>query len=278
MRCISPVYVRKSGKFVPCQKCNFCLQAKRADWSFRIDHEHLHSETAFFLTLTYEGFKVPIVFDDYWAVRMCYPYVLTLVKDDIQSFIKSLRKLVPSVKLRYFLVGEYGEEFERPHYHIILFNLPVRLERSLEDVWGKGFVHVGNVEMASIHYVTKYVINKSKRYSGREPPFAFMSKRPGIGAGYIHSHRHWHKAGLRSYTNHNGYKGRLSRYYKERIFNQHERERLAFEALDKEAELYAKEIARIEKYHCDPYRYYDERLLHMHASIESKVIKQKSKF
>jgi hypothetical protein len=43
------------------------------------------------------------------------------VKRDLQLFFKRLRKAYPDVKLRYFACGKYGEQFARPHYHVILF-------------------------------------------------------------------------------------------------------------------------------------------------------------
>lgn len=118
------------------------------------------SSSADFLTLTYADEKLT------WGESEP-----TLVKSDFQLFMKKLRKEAGKSKLRYYAVGEYGTVLGRPHYHVILFNMPQGLHKKLNAIWAKGFVYPGRVETASIHYVTGYVINKAGEYVGREPPF-----------------------------------------------------------------------------------------------------------
>jgi len=282
MRCISPVFVRKSFQFVPCGKCNFCLQKRRADWTFRIHQESRHCRGALFITLTYDGWNVPVLRDEHYAVRKIYPYVLSLDKPDFQLFMKRLRKAIEPARIRYYLVGEYGEEFERPHYHIILFDLPLGMEWHLEKLWGKGIVHVGQVSMASIHYVTKYIINKNKDYGGRAPPFALMSRGGknghGIGFNYVQSHYKWHRNAKRNYTEVNGFKAALPRYYKEKFFGSVERAKLALESLEIGENEYRKAVEKLAKFHPDAESYYYERLLFLHDAIEKNSFKIKSKF
>ena len=40
------------------------------------------------------------------------------------KFIKKIRKKLEPHKLRYYLVGEYGSQTQRPHYHLVLFGMP----------------------------------------------------------------------------------------------------------------------------------------------------------
>lgn len=45
-------------------------------------------------------------------------------KKDVQNFFKSLRQYLSKYKdgeIKYYLVCEYGEQFHRPHYHLLLF-------------------------------------------------------------------------------------------------------------------------------------------------------------
>lgn len=180
MRCISPVLVRSNGRrdFVPCGKCNFCLQVKRSDWTFRLLQEYKICTSADFLTFTYEDENLP---------RNSESNLPELSKRDLQLFKKRLRKeqhaIDPGVRLRYYSVGEYGTNTLRPHYHSIMFNLDPSLIPRLQEIWGKGLIHRGDVTEASIHYVTKYVINRTVDYSGRSAPFAAMSK--GLGLAVI---------------------------------------------------------------------------------------------
>lgn len=265
MPCISPLLIRKDGRrdVVPCGKCNYCLQSKRADWSFRLYQEHKACNTSYFLTLTYEDEKIPT----------CNG-VPTLQKEDLQKFTKRLRKenaLAVDWPLRYYSVGEYGTRTLRPHYHSIMFNVAPIVARNLQDIWGNGNVHVGDVSPASIHYVTKYVINRHNDYTGLDPPFALMSRRPGIGAGYVDTHTKWHKIDLKNYTQNHGIKTKIPRYYKEKIFSPLECKILAGRAIVQSDEAYRDEVERLAQFHSDPYAYYDERTRHTHDRITSKV-------
>lgn len=146
--CKAPVTIFRNKKrdLVPCGKCLWCLQKKRADWSFRLFQELNVSESAHFLTLTYDDEKLPEE---------------GLRKRDLQLFFKKLRKS-NSAKIRYYAVGEYGTRTSRAHYHAIMFNLDVTCP--VAQIWDKGHVQVGSVTPASIHYVTKYVINKHANF------------------------------------------------------------------------------------------------------------------
>lgn len=108
---------------------------------------------------------------------------------DAVSWLKRLRKAVSPVRLRYFLVGEYGEKSLRPHFHVLLFGLPLSAssEKLIQETWGRGFVHLGEVNQHTIAYTVGYVLKKqlvNQRKAGLVPEFARMSLKPGIGAGF----------------------------------------------------------------------------------------------
>lgn len=118
---------------------------------------------------------------------------------------------MPSWRLRFFLVGEYGNETWRPHYHAILFGYrgcdygdsrlgpggdrkPCRCASCviLQKSWPLGRVHQGTVESKSCQYVAGYTVkgltrDGDVRLRGRVPEFARMSLRPGIGADAMHN-------------------------------------------------------------------------------------------
>lgn len=266
MRCISPIDLGKNK--VPCGKCNFCLQAKRGDWSFRLKQEWKRAPSAHFLSFTYDQQHLP-----YTTVEtngVCFD-VPSLCKRDMQLFFKRLRKACEPVKLRHYTVGEYGGLTSRPHYHSILFGLPFTMVSQLHDIWQQGNIYVGSVRDESIHYVTKYVINRHGEFNGREPPFALMSRNPGIGAGYLGTHTDWHRSGMRNFAQVNGITTRLPRYYKDKIFNEEEREVMAKESAVRGVESFYEELKRISKFHDDPYAHYAERVKHMHDAVTSKL-------
>lgn len=256
---------------MPCGKCNFCLQSKRADWSFRLQQEQKVASSAYFLTLTYEDECLPI--------NDCgFP---ELDKKGYQNFTKRLRKAQASVsdeKLRYYAVGEYGTETERPHYHAIMFNLDQNLTGKLSEIWQNGFVDVGDVTPASIHYVTKYVVNRVRDLEGdRCPPFALMSRKPALGSNYLDTHTKWHRDGKRDYTQVNGVKKKIPRLFRDKIFTQLERERMAAEAIVRSDQEYHDEVKRLHKFNSNPDLYYEERIRHLHEGMIKKI-NSKNKF
>lgn len=205
----------------------------------------------------------------------------TLVKSDVQLFFKRLRK-INKAKIRYYAVGEYGTQTHRPHYHAILFNVDLGNMVQLPVLWSKGQIHVGDVTPASIAYVTKYVINRPGAYPGRAPPFALMSRRPGIGINYVATHMKWHRADepvapgadttfMRYFTNVNGILAPLPRYYKARFFTPREREILTEEAQRIADQKFEDELIYLSQHHDNPNDLYNQALWQTHEAIKTKA-------
>lgn len=216
MQCLSPISIKNpnTGRFntVPCSRCAACIARKRSAWSFRLENELKHSQSAHFITLTYDD-------DNLFTNDYGNPSVS---KSDVQLFLKRLRKHFPPI-IRYYAVSEYGSKTHRPHYHIIMFNMVGDREFVQDTVlasWGKGNVDVGTVTPASIAYVTKYVFQKGKHRDGENPVFALMSRKPGLGSKYIETHRKWHQKDInRVYAvKEGGVKIALPRFYKDKIY------------------------------------------------------------
>lgn len=267
-RCISPLTLRRSGghfDVVPCGKCNFCLQKRRADWTFRLQQEAKLAKTQMFLTLTYDENQVPKnPLSDLPELRL----------SDLQKFIKVIRKACAEhsdIPIRHYSVGEYGTKTCRPHYHSIMFNVPDDMQVKLHSMWKHGLIHIGNVSAASIQYVTKYVINRNQDYIGRSKPFAAMSKKPGIGANYVTTHKVWHNEGYKNYTQVNGVKSGLPRYYKDKIFSPFDKEHISRLATYQSVNDYRQSIVDLSKFHADPTAYYDERIANEHELINKRL-------
>lgn len=143
------------------------------------------ASSAVFLTLTYSEENLPYKGE-----------INTLVKDDVQKFLKRVRDRddrLHKSKKRYFLCGEYGEQGLRPHYHLILMNLHPDTIKSISKIWKLGYVKVGTVTKNSIHYVTNYMHKVYNDYPrGAQKPFTTQSRRPGLGANYIDKYKDWH--------------------------------------------------------------------------------------
>ena len=238
-QCISPFRKRGETIDLPCGKCYECKQRRAAGWSFRLTKEAEVSTSAFFITLTYSGKNMVLTKKG----------LRTIEKTEVQKFLKRLRKTQTN-KLKYYAVGEYGTNSQRPHYHIIIFNL--ELEKILTKTeykmvlnkqiqlngktpmhikeWKQGHITIGEVNSASVNYTLKYITKTGKiplnEQDDRNPHFSLMSKK--LGKNYLTPQMvKWHKADInnRMYCNiMDGKKIAMPRYYKEKIYTKHQRQ------------------------------------------------------
>lgn len=253
-QCLTPYQVRPkldpNGATipVPCGKCPECLSRRASGWSFRLMQENKHALASHFITLTYDTKTVPISSNGFMSLR----------KSDVQLFIKRLRKAHPTGNghsfIKYYLVGEYGGKTLRPHYHLLLFNADITL---ISPAWNLGAVHYGTVSGASVGYTLKYMckprIIPIHRNDDRLREFSLMSK--GLGTSYMTPAMiAWHKASLldRMYcTTEDQKKITMPRYYKNKIYHEHERDRIAFFA---KQTIIKKQLETIAKYGPNYYR------------------------
>lgn len=155
-------------------------------------------EQSCFVTLTYDDRHLPV------NGSLHYP--------DVQKFFRRLRKAFPGVKVRYYVVGEYGGETDRPHYHALLFGIrfadlvvhsqsgsghTLFLSEQLRKLWPLGNHLIGEVTPQSAAYCAGYC---TKKITGEHadlhyrrvdpssgelvkivPEFSRMSLKPAIG-------------------------------------------------------------------------------------------------
>lgn len=215
MKCVSPVYVRKAKQFVPCSKCAACIEKFIKGWIVRVRHETAISSAVHFFTFTYDEQHVPEGNE--------------LVKSDLQIFFRALRHKNPGI--RYFAVGEYGEGKGRPHYHAIIWNI---IDRDLvNESWPHGHIQGSKLKGAGgIKYMLKYMMTPHPAEDIRQKPFRLMSRRPGIGSNYISQMKRFHKSrGLAAVYDFSTASA-MPRYYKNHIFNVHERATLTRKAME----------------------------------------------
>lgn len=136
-------------------------------------------DSSSFLTLTYDDAHLPP------GGSLDYSHVV--------EFMKNLRRRLDRTewksRISFYRVGEYGSNFSRPHYHLIIFGFDFRpalkylgtvnslvpvstkddrtyYKSSLAtDLWSRGFVDIGDVDFATTQYVAKYVTKKTLRCS-----------------------------------------------------------------------------------------------------------------
>lgn len=168
---------------LPCGECPACKLDKANEWATRIENESKTWEgKGIFVTLTYNNPKLPITNEG----------LMTLKKRDIQNYKKRLRKYIAKNNeaitdwknpttgkiekpIRTFECGEYGPTNGRPHYHQIIFNwvpkdlrlkeiskdgYPLYKSKTLQKIWGNGFVLIGMISFESASYVARYTMKK----------------------------------------------------------------------------------------------------------------------
>lgn len=116
---VEPLYM-----LVPCGHCDICKERKINEWKLRAACETTCWENhPYFITLTYNKKHLP---KD------------GVQKDAVQKFMKRFRTNLArtlnveykDIYIRYIYCGEYGHNNHRPHYHILVWNLPTCLHSS----------------------------------------------------------------------------------------------------------------------------------------------------
>lgn len=223
------------GHLVPCGKCYNCKRRRASSWSFRLMQQYKVAINGYFVTLTYDTEYVPISEKGF----------MTLDKKNLQNFFKRLRQWhgTEADSIKYYAVGEYGGKTFRPHYHIILFNVNIEyVEKSWSDCVNKkeklfrklGQIHYGTLTEASVGYTLKYICKAKKiplhNNDDRVPEFSLMSK--GLGKNYLTENIiQWHKNNPEERVFlplPDGKKAPMPRYYKEKIFDESEKERISY--------------------------------------------------
>lgn len=186
-----------------CGKCLPCLLKRKAQWSYRMVEEMRNSNSAYFVTLTYEDWALP--HGDWKATgnkndHKLFIKWLKYYEDpkrlDKRTYISpdELRRPIRQKKLlKYYGVLEYGDLRSRPHFHYILFN--IQDVDSITSAWctqtkiGKGKykpdrlrgrVQVDECNINTIDYVLKYMVkDRQNQDPDLEKERSWMSK--GIG-------------------------------------------------------------------------------------------------
>lgn len=121
-----------------------------------------------------------------------------------------------SKAFKYYMCGEYGEQFQRPHYHLCLFGIEFQdkkylrlsstshklyISETLKKLWPHGYSSIGAVSFQTAAYIARYVLKKitgtqSKKHYEKidahtgeiikiEKEYNQMSRRPGIGKTWL---------------------------------------------------------------------------------------------
>lgn len=214
---IKKLLKEQNAQLLPCGHCPGCKMANAASWANRMEMELPYHKNAWFLTLTYNNENVPYRATWDTLTGEVITENLSLCYEDMQKFWKRLRRYIEyhkkeTGKLMYFQAGEYGSQTHRPHYHAIVYDLPIKQEELkiykkekgftyyncewLEKIWGMGHVILAPAEWRSMAYTARYTTKKIYGRDGKKfyeelgimPEQCAMSKNPAIGKQYYYDH------------------------------------------------------------------------------------------
>jgi hypothetical protein len=193
MQCIAPIRPEGRNVVIPvaCGRCIPCRIRKRSEWITRLLLEARCHQTSVFLTLTYD--------DDHLPGRADFPGG-NLRKKDAQTFQKLLRQEIARyeksngnfysepTRIRFYTVGEYGEQSQRAHLHAIVFGLPYEYDFLVKKAWPNGYTYARPFLRERAQYIAGYTTKKlacdERLLDGRNPVFQLSSRRPGLGKEY----------------------------------------------------------------------------------------------
>lgn len=158
---------------LPCGGCIGCHETHQGEWVTRLmlESKEYEPDQVWFVTCTLANEHLS---DDF-----------SVSKHDMKLFVRRVRNSVGGSlgldqdekpqKFKFYCRAEYGDDerfTRRPHYHFLFFGLslpdlmPFGKSKSgftqwvspwLEEVWGKGMVEVGLLEVPSVSYVAGYM-------------------------------------------------------------------------------------------------------------------------
>lgn len=187
----------RNGKMLKCGKCIECKLQHAKMWGARAAMEIKTSpNNNWFITLTYA--------DKYLTYNKWN--LPTINENDLTIFIKKLRKKYGE-GIKYLAGSEYGSRKQRPHFHIIFFNLKLNdlietgtnnnlnqkyyISKDIDKLWGKGLHIIGQVTYNSANYVARYTLKKQSKIDYEKlniaPEKLRMSK--GIGEKYYEKNK-----------------------------------------------------------------------------------------
>ena len=193
---------------LPCGWCVGCRMDKSQSLAVRASHELIMSPRSCFLTLTYADKFLPK--DGSVRKEVAKKFMHDLRQRCARGFeyvdLKGKTQFYQqSEGIRFLSCGEYGDNFERPHYHFLIFNFDfldrrffkrsrggrIYVSETLSRLWPYGHHGIGMVTFESAAYVARYVHKKivgdlaEEHYQGRNPEFVEYSRMPGLGRPYL---------------------------------------------------------------------------------------------
>lgn len=235
---------------IGCGSCVECRKKKSRDWQVRLHEELREGKWAEFVTLTFSE-EALVTLGKEIKGYTGYERENKTAKLAVKRFLERWRKKHKK-SIKHWLITELGHKgTERIHLHGILWNEKYRnrkqgtrsntekeiIRKDIEKYWKYGRVGIGDyVNDQTIGYIVKYITKLDrdhKEYKG------IVLTSPGIGNNYTKradskNNKYKGKKTIETYKTRSGKKIALPIYYRNKIYNEEEREKLWLDKLDQE--------------------------------------------
>lgn len=232
-----PIAKDKRVLYVPvgCGRCFECRRQKRREWQVRLTEDIKVNNKCLFVTLSFseealDELEKLIKWDKSYYIRS-NQIATVAVRRFLERWRKKFKKSV-----RHWLVTELGQNnTERVHLHGLLWT--EESKEMIEERWGYGNIWIGKyVNERTVNYIVKY-LSKSDGIHKNYVPKMFVSK--GIGSNYIDSvnakrNKFKDNETNETYVNRKGFRFGLPVYYRNKLYNDDERERLWLNKLNEQ--------------------------------------------
>lgn len=237
---IVPAVYDKRVLAVPigCGICMECKKKKAREWSIRLQEEIKTNKNGKFVTLTFSNESIKELTNEIKGLEG-YNLDNEIATKATRRFLERWRKKYKK-SLKHWFVTELGKEgTENIHIHGIVWTNETK--ETISEIWKYGYTRIfdktngGWVNEQTINYIVKYANKVDEKHPNYNQK---ILTSPGIGKNYTNTHNSTlNKFAItntkETYTTRQGHKISLPIYYRNKIYNEEEREKLWIQKLDK---------------------------------------------
>jgi len=220
---------------IGCGRCIECRKNKAREWAARLSEDIRENTNGIFVTLTFSDESYKELLNELEIVpESLYKQDNAVAALAVRRFCERWRKKYGK-SVRHWLVTELGgTKTERIHIHGLIWTDEKQMIR---NKWDYGWVWLGDyVSERTINYIVKYLNKVDAKHKNYTPK---MMTSSGIGKAYLSRadskrNKYNKETGktFEGYVMRSGFVKKLPQYYRNKIYDEDEKEILRMEKLD----------------------------------------------
>lgn len=230
---------------IGCGECMECMRQKQNQWKTRLLEDIKENKNGKFVTLTFSNQQYANIakeFEDYKGYFLDNKIAVTATRRFLERWRKQYGKSV-----RHFFITELGHgETEHLHMHGIIWT--DQTPETIAEIWGYGYVWPRKsysekepwkgtyVNGETIGYISKYITKRDFQHRYYKPKILCSA---GLGEAYIRTHaarmnEYKGEETQENYRLQNGNRCALPIYYRNKIYDDEQKEELWINKIEKE--------------------------------------------